>query len=232
MSHSCKRARALSFACSPKVYQSVSKRWRIDFMFYQLILIKGQLFIEDFFGTEKGHSSIDNQSCSRSLCRVSDKTFPPGLEDSLKEEYRGEVSWRCGGSGPVQNWFWWGSVRHDRVTHGRWEESPGNLYLRRLKVSHENVNNTGLQGQPRSAVRSLCLIFAAGISASHEMSQSQSYVFNPLESSPKVVWWTHSTTFSCHHSFRPKDFLNTFSSSIGGFWCLVPVLLETRLLWH
>lgn len=48
-------------------------------------------------------------------------------------------------------------------------------------MSHENVNNTGLQGQPRSAVRSLCLIFAAGISASHEMSQSQSHVFNPLE---------------------------------------------------
>lgn len=81
----------------------------------------------------------------------------------------------------MQNWFWWGSVRHDRFTHGRWEESPGNLYLRLLKVSHENVNNTGLQGQPRSAVRSLCLIFAAGISASHEMSQSQSHVFNPLE---------------------------------------------------
>lgn len=114
--------------------------------------------------------------------------FRPGLEDSLKEEYRGEVSWRCGGSGPVQNWFWWGSVRHDRVTHGRWEESPGNLYLRLLKVSHENVNNTGLQGQPRSAVRSLCLIFAAGISASHEMSQSQSYVFNPLESSHLLLF--------------------------------------------
>lgn len=86
MSHSCKRARALSFACSFKVYQSVS---RIDFMFYQLILIKGQLFIEDFFGTEKGHLSIDNQSCSRSLCRVSDKPFPARIGGLLE---RG-VSW-------------------------------------------------------------------------------------------------------------------------------------------
>lgn len=91
MSHSCKHARALSFACSPKVYQSVSKRWRIDFMFlfYQLILIKGKLFIEDFFGTEKGHSSIGNQSCSRSLCRVSDKPFPARIGRLLE---RG-VSW-------------------------------------------------------------------------------------------------------------------------------------------